>query len=346
MDDIHEDGEASAVTLSEETIKKFKELNAQVEAIEDAEDEAIEDEVVQEEPQKKRDPRKADEGIDTETGEVLVEEEQEEEKPEEEVTEEPEGEVPEKETTADEEVQEISLPARLVHAGHRNGLSDDDILALGERAETVLSKMADNTDLVSEQLGEQGRFAKERAEPEPSPKFSYDQPAEEGLEDGRFDKTAAAINDLQSKFAKLEALETKRQADFVDSTVDGFLDGKTKEFPELGDSKTLTEGQVGVRKRIYDTADNIRIGSATKGRPLSLNSALEQAFSIYEGQNVKQVVRSKLVKDVKQREKQLTIRPSHRRTQDVFKTPQDRAKAKVAEWNKKHGIVVSEDDEF
>jgi len=342
--------------LSEKTIKKFEELNARIEAEEEIEDDA-----------KYMPARKGDEGIDPETGELLIDQEAEKEKlekeskpekPEEQPVEPTEGKVEEQpiepaegkvEEPTGKKEREIALPNRLIQAGYRHGLSDDDIINLGDRAEPVLSKMADNADKVSTQLGELGRLKKDFAEKkEPPEKFTYGEADQDELyqQDERFDKTAAAINKLQAEVASIKEMSTKREADAFDATIDSFLDNKVTDFPELGQSASLAPEQQQHRKQIALAAQQIQVGAQMLGTPTTLTTALEQAFSIYESQNIKRVLKTKLVKNVEGREKQLTARPSHRRTEEYFKSPRKRAEAKYKEAALAKGLSITDEDEL
>lgn len=336
LKEVEQEDSSPTVKLSEETLKKFEKLNEKLDA--------------EEEEATYREPRKGDEGIDAETGEVLIEEKEEPAEKEEKPAEEEELiELEEKVKDTTPTGKEIALPNRLVQAGYRHGLTNDDIKVLGDRAEPVLTKMADDADKVSTILGEYGRREKaEKEEPVKYDEFKYQaKPSQEedvyaAEDDDRFTKTEAAINELRKDLVTIKSAETKRQGERYDSTVNRFFDSKTKEYPEFGKTETLTLPELEVRKKIAEQSQFIEIGSQRMGRPVSTETALAQALSVFESTNIKQKVRTQLVKESEKRSKQLTSRPSHRRTEEHFKTPKERAQAKYAARAKELGISVSE----
>ncbi len=318
FDSLNEDG-SKTTELSEETLNKFDEFNAKIDAEEDAEDvigpREIDDgsnddgTVVEEEvdDDKTKDDTEAD---NVEDEEELVEDEVEDET---------------EETDDSTDDTEIALPARLVQAAHRNGLDDEAIVALGDNAEVILAKMADNSDSVSAQLGELGRLRKQGLERPTDTK-----PAEEfKIDPDDYTESAGKIEErMNALYAKLDALEagnTRREIESRDAAVDSFFDSRAKDTPTLGDAKKLDATQLTLRQTIFETSDNILIGAQASGRPMTLSQSLEQAFSIYEGQNAKVTVRNKIVEDSKKRAKQITAKPSNRKTNLKFSSQREKA---------------------
>lgn len=335
--------------LSKETLEKFEEINK---GLEDEEEAVI---VAQEEEEVKPtflNPRKGDEGLN-EDGTVVVEdeekeEESEEEKPEEEVEkEEPVGEEePEKEEKKEEPPEastaEATLPRRLIQAAYRNGFTDDDILTLGERAEPVLTKMADNTDAVSAKLGQQGRQEKAELSSQQPQKLSLEK---DDYEEDKFGKVEQHMNALQDRLGRVESAEQKRQREYVTSTCDTYFDAKTEEYPEFGKTESLTQQQDAVRQKIYAECDLMQTGARGQGWNMPLSQGLDRAFSIYEANNAKTTIRSKIVDEAKKRSKQLTSRPSKRKTKEKYSDPRQKAMDNYRKKAAELGHTLPADDE-
>ena len=335
--DILTDGELPEnIKLSEATLNKFAEINGAIDSLTEAN---LEEKVEKEEKLLSTEEIRAKDETLNEDGTIKADFLP-DEKPEEKKELDEKVKKPDKPTDSD---KKLSLPNRLVQAARRNHLTDEDVLKLGDRAETVLSAMADNLDKVSAELGELGRLRKEAIKKEPEKK-------EEKIEG--LDETDPMVQLINKGFAavhqRIDLVEQQRTTTKiieVDAIVDKFFDGK-KEFPQLGDStKGLSQFQFGIRKQIFDVADNIFTGSAAKGQPITLNESLELAFSLYEKENgnvVKQV-KDDLINKVKQRESQFTSPPSQRKTQEALKAPVEAAKDKVRKFWAKRGVNADEE---
>jgi HAMP domain-containing protein len=267
--------------------------------------------------------------------EKTAEEKQEDTKPDSEAEEEdedkstPEGEEPEKKddskTTPDtaKEVGKLNLPTRLLQAAKRNHLSDQEVLDLGDKAEVVLSRLADNSDRVSAELGELGRKAKELVLLSPKKevkqttldiKVNEDDPDEVKELKTSLKALTEEISGLKKQFTDKDGESTRMSLLERDRKIDSFLDGKTGDFSELGNSKDLSTAQLAVRKTIFGLADDIMTGASVRGQNVSLEDALESAFSIYESKTPKKkVTREKVLKEVEDRERSLIHRPSHKK---------------------------------
>ena len=332
--------------LSKETLEKFALIDTEIEAEEDATEEAAHGE--EESTPAYKDPR-ADDAAMAEDGQIIGVKEavKPEAQLEEAEEEEPEGEEKEEVESEPTAKEELTLPKRLIQAGYRGGFTKEDILALGDRAEGVLSKLADHADKISSERGEIGRRRKTEVQTQrerPPEKLSFGELDE--FENEKFGKVEKFYNALFDEVTTLKSAEAKRQQEHIDSTVDGFLDKRTEQYPELGNSKSLTEAGYAVRAQIYDVAENIQIGSQAKGWPVSLEIALEQAFSIYEGKNVKETIRTKLVDEADKRKKQFTSRPSRRRTEQKFSSARQKAMESYRKKAASMNLSVSGDEEF
>lgn len=221
-------------------------------------------------------------------------------------------------------VEALKLPNRLIQAAKRNHLTDDEILYLGDNAEKVLAKLADRLDAVSAELGERGRKRREELLKQneektekviPTLEFSNEQ-----IEDNpELKKVQEAIDFLlnENKQLKEEYLAKEREqstltAKELDAKIDSFFDSKITDYPELGNSKELSKAELTNRLNIWEQADNIKFGAEFKGDKMSVEEALDFAFSIYESKNPAKV-KDKLVKEAKDREKQLIGRPNSKK---------------------------------
>lgn len=335
------------VDLSDETIEKFKEVDSKFTAEEEGREyktveEIRSEDIVNEDGTIGDFKTELDKELEAEEAEKA------EEQPEE--VEEAEAEEAGEEDLTPEEPTEQTLPNRLVQAGLRSGLTEDDIKALGDTAETVLGKMADAQDALTTKYADLGRSLKEQAAPEPPPKFAFKKKAldlglEEQEEDTRFKQAEDGMNAILGRMNVLEQAERNREQQYIDDTTNRFFDERVKEYPELGETKNMTPAEFELRKQIYNTADNIRLGGKYKGEPISLERGLEQAFSIYESKNVKEHVRSTLVEKTKERSKKRTMRPTQRKTKEKFDSPYKKAEDTVRKWHEARGLRVPDEDE-
>ncbi len=224
--------------------------------------------------------------------------------------------------TVDDKVAALNLPNRLMQAAKRNHLTSQDILDLGDKASSILGRFADSSDRLSAELGELGRKARLLA-----PKPKEDKKSTLEIKDNEDDsdevkELKACLRALTSEVADLrngntvrERLLAEQEAKSRDAIVDGFFDKIAKDYPEFGNTKTLTKVQEVLRQSVWCEADDIHTGAKVNRNPISIEDALERAFFQYEGKNpAKKVSREKLLDEVKEREKQTIHRPSGRRT--------------------------------
>lgn len=269
------------------------------------------------------------------------------EKPAEEVKEDKKEEIVEVKSDSDPEKEEkeettkavtgLNLPNRLLQAAKRNHVSDEKILELGETAEFVLGKLADASDAVSERLGELGRKAKSEFKPSKKEDIKISTlklPEDFDSEAGK--QLQETINALTAKITCLEtALQTKERestlisSEELDKKIDSFFD--KVEYPEFGKTEVLTKAELVMRQNVWEKADDIIAGGKLNGQKVSLDEALEQAMSIYEGKNPRKV-REKLVDEVSKREKQQISRATSKKQVELQGTNDDKARKAVKDW--------------
>jgi len=258
-----------------------------------------------------------------------------------------EGDEPEKEDEsvatkkAEEEVQKLNLPHRLIQAAKRNHITDQEILEYGDKAVSILTRFAESSDRVSTELGAIGRKVKEGALLNPKKeveKTTLDLKVSEDDEE-EVKVLKGAITALNSKISNLETQISKNSEESTsvsmlerDKKIDTFFDGKTKEFSEFGNSKSLTNAELVMRKNVWELADDILVGARVNGQEVSLEDALDSAFSVYESKTPKKKVsREKILDEVKEREKNLIHRPS------------SKSKPLAAQDNKKNAVKAVKD---
>ena len=260
------------------------------------------------------------------------------------------GEVEDDSTNKDDsettkKLSDLSLPKRLIQAAKRSHISDEEVIALGDNATLVLGKLADNLDVVSERLGALGRNAKVSVKPEEKKevkKATLKLPEE--MVDTEFGKQLQSfVTGLTEQVTGLEKRLSEKSNQSIqvntkerDTKIDGFFDTVSKSYSEFGNSKTLTNAEIVMRQNVWEKADDIMIGSQLNGDATTLDEALQQAMSIYEGKNPTKV-KEKLVNEVKQREKHLASRPTSKKGKTAEKTDRSKAVEAVAKHLKETG---------
>lgn len=248
----------------------------------------------------------------------------------------------------EEQVAALNLPSRLIQAAKRNHLEPQEILDLGDKADLVLTRLAENSDRVSAELGEIGRKAKVALT---KPQSKEVKPTLEVVEneddEPEVKNLKKVVRGLTSKLADIEQRDverntalTQREVTERDTKIDGFFDGIEKEFPEFGNTKTLTKAQIALRQSVWATADDIMIGAGVTGQSKTLEESLSDSFSIYESKSPKQKVsREKLLDEVKQRESQLITRGASKKGSSIKPTGRDAAAQAVKDWYRKKGMI-------
>ncbi len=325
-DEIIVNGESEVKTGTQGDGSKV-ELNAQeeLEAAHKIEEELHEEEVAavekvisppEEDKKGEKEKIKSEEKAD----EKIVEEEKPKTEPKEDELESTPKKDEEGKSTPEEQVKALNLPERYIQAANRNHLKPQDILDLGERAEFVLEKLAENSDRVSAELGEIGRKAKallsKKKEEESTLKIEVSEDDSDEVKELKttIKSLAETVSSLKKSVLDTEGrtqadIEARRAVE-----VDTFFDSKTNEFPELGNSKSLSKAQAEIRVGIWNLADDILYGSAVRGQKKTESEALKEAFYLYEAKSPKKkVTRESLLNEVVNREKGLIQRPSSKK---------------------------------
>ena len=251
------------------------------------------------------------------------------------------------ETTKEGEVKisDLKLPKRLTQAAKRSHISDEEVIALGDKAGMVLGKLADNLDVVSERLGALGRNTKLSFKPEEKKEAkatTLKLPDE--MADTEFGKQlqeymgvlTEQITNMEQKLSEKNSQSTKVDVAERDAKIDKFFDGVTKEYSEFGNSKALTNAETIMRQNVWEKADDIMVGSQLNGDAMPLDEALQQAISIYEGKNPTKV-KAKLVDEVIKREKNLISRPRSKKSKVAEKEGRNAAVSAVKAFMQERG---------
>jgi len=177
--------------------------------------------------------------------------------------------------------------------------------------------------------GEDGQASSDRSE------MSFDGDEDWGTESG-----ANKINDLVRAFEdqgrQIESLQTQLQERTDKQTVsaaDDFFDGLDSEiFPDAGDE--------GFQTKVLKAAAVARKGFADQwGQELTDVEALEKGLALVDADGAKAAAQAPLKKELAERKKQLTSRPTQRQTTGrTFASPQHEAAANIVAAAQAAGI--------
>jgi hypothetical protein len=250
-----------------------------------------------------------------------------------------------------------SLPPKLVQAAYRSGLSQEDITALGDKAEPILSKLAGKIDQASAELGELGHRIKLQmaaqqpaVQPQSLPQLGLTPEELEMYPQLQkfipvMDALANQQQQVQQKMTVLEGAiaenEKRNAADFSNSIEDMF-DGAAKTFPQLGDSEKLTFEQKSLRASLFDRADSEMVGANAKGIPMSWDEAVENAVYAGLGHTAVQTARQQIIDEVKTRSSQILSRGTKRKTQPYYEDEDKKLLEKVSNRAKALGVEFRE----
>ncbi len=298
-------------------------------------------------------------------GEVKAEGEAEGEKPA--ATAEAEA-APEAEGVPEAEAEAVlpELPPRLMHAAHRAGLTDDQVAALGDNAEGVLSRLADSYDAVSRDFGSRGKptFTAEELEtvkrtgapPAAKDELGADllvelDPDVYGAEmvGTMKEKFLPRLNALTAEVRQLRQAEYNRRAAQLTQEANEFFESVKADYGELfgeGPIGKLEPGtpQHDARLRVYKEADIIANGAVATGRPMTVREALDRAVSIVTRDQALETARGQIARDVQKRARQVTQKPTHRAATRSWRKPEEKAADAYAQKIRDMGLSTAEED--
>ena len=271
------------------------------------------------------------------------------------------GEGEEKGEEKGEKEEAEALPWRLQQAADRLGYTQEDVDALGDKAEATLGKLADSLDAVSTEFASMGRDAlgvpKEEAKSgDVKPAVEQQKPSGEPFKlsvDAELfgDETVnQLVKPIEGQFSamgvRLESIEAFLQESAQQQLVtqsnaffSGLGDGYS-EFIGKGPTAELERGspEAKVRDDVLDMAETIAAGSKARDRAMTFDDAMQRALSIVGKDFHGTMERKKLESTVKKRTTQLISRPTSRRTAEKFDSPDKKAMAAYTEELKRKGI--------
>lgn len=235
-----------------------------------------------------------------------------------------------------------AIPDNHYRAAVHQGWEPDEIKELYDAnpklALKTLAKLHEDTNKVSQVFAQKGRLAAQKQDqPQSQQQPQQVQPAQtqavdmeklkERYEDDPFGAMAELIkatvgpqSQAQSQVqtqvqtvptANPQQIMQEQFAAYKD-VIEFFKEDTMADYNTLygADENNLVPGQIANRNAVTETADAIIDGMLLEGREISNKDALMRAHLIVSAPVAKQVVRNKLVKSAKKREKGMTLRSS------------------------------------
>ena len=110
-------------------------------------------------------------------------------------------------------------------------------------------------------------------------------------------------------------IAAQQERDSLGKQVDSFFVGdEVKEYSEIygGDRTSLSQDQINARLRVCQIADSLVAGAKVQGHEITIDEALALAHESVSGIHKEKVIRERIKKDLKQREKSISLKPTHR----------------------------------
>ncbi|NOQ21585.1 MAG: hypothetical protein GQ565_02895 [Candidatus Aegiribacteria sp.] len=236
---------------------------------------------------------------------------------------------------------EADKPALLdshYRAALRMGMTSEDVSELydaaPEVAQKALAKCFEMVNASSRQLGELGRVAQRAQAPEPAPAPTPVQPDASidtligkvrehyGADDPMTDVLSMLLRDRQPAPQAQPEPVAQRSVDeeiaarqqigtfFAAEDMTAYDDLYGANDSVLGDWSHLTPGQRENRKEVCNRAQMLLYGATAAGMEMGTAEALERAHLEVSAPMAEQIVRSRLIKSVKQRERGVTLEPN------------------------------------
>jgi len=260
-----------------------------------------------------------------------------------------------------EEPKAPELELRLKHAAEYMGLTDEQVTAMGDQAEGILSKVADARDRISRGFSDLGKPPpaakvddKDDAE-KPKPfdaKTPFDLKKLRFGEDGErvlSDEADAMIQEQQRQLNQLrehtvalaDRLERAEQ-DVVQKEFDAMEDffvGITEQYGDVygkGSSLEMAEDspELQARMTLWNEANAIYEGRRARGMKTNREDCRKDALSLLQADRIKETARKELEEKVVKRSKQVSAKPRSRKPAAPVKGEQaavDAVKQKITE---------------
>lgn len=231
------------------------------------------------------------------------------------------------------------VPEAHIQSAKRRGWTDLDIQELTranpQLAARTFAKLHNDANELARRYAEIGRQqTAQRGQPAPADQRSQrqsadaEQPAQPSAMGLNFDALVNKYGDdlvndivrpMQERLVQAdEAIAYVRQQkqEALSRTVDGFFGSLGKSFEDFyGGGKPphqISVDQLRSREKVCEEADAIFAGAAAQGRGLSVTEALEMAHNLVSAGFQQTAIRREMTSKVKGRERQITMRPTHR----------------------------------
>ena len=262
----------------------------------------------------------------------------------------PEAEEDEDEYEEEQQVQE-GLQAELVALAKAQGLSDDEIKAIGNDSAlgTIIAALQRRAVEETTESAQEQQSDAAFQENEESRKALAE--IENLNADDHFDPVAAkAIKALHSELQRVRSeLSQVGGVAFSEQSERGIVDmaGKYPEVLGQGSTSELDAGSDHARNRsrLLDEVSVLRAGYAAAKKPVPTDTELfTKAFRSVFGMRIQEIERDRFAKKVKKREKQFIARATNNR--GVPKVGRDKAVANVAQMMRDRGLLATDSESF
>jgi len=242
--------------------------------------------------------------------------------------------------TTDDDATEPTFTTKQLNAAQRAGFDEDDLTAMGERAQPFVEKLLKSQSDIGRRYAEIGRTERDARKRETETgKESGDQERKPLFDPAEYEgeEYATAFNAVDDRVYKLEqqlaeASQDRQKQDDLRALKDadawvGQLD--LKDFDELGEGPVLALDQDSpeqqARFALYDKADEIQLGFETaRGEEMSQEQALSEAFSVLYPNVQAEAKRGKRQEAIDKRRKQRTSKPTGRKTTRQYNSADER----------------------
>lgn len=254
---------------------------------------------------------------------------------------------------ADDDYEDI--PERLVQAGRRHHMSDDDIEWLAENKPYILEEMAARLDEASRAFSKLGRM--EEAPPAPPPAAKKDEKlvpikvslneddldpdivnvvrALEASQNKAIEKLNSLMDQMQEQGSTVASVAEARRRDairFIDET----FDKASEEVPILGKVGSLTEANKAARIEAYEIAKALQAAHPDKYDDAA---ALQRGVNAVKGALTEDKLKDRLRAAVNGQRKKFIARPRHRKQNERSAPPgPDKAMQVIEQKLKEFGL--------
>jgi len=248
------------------------------------------------------------------------------------------------------------IDSRLVAAARDLGWSDDEIVQTAETNIKILEDLADLMDMVDvgksqpiqtpvvekEKQDEIGKIELNKEELTKL-KEDFGEGATSVIKNlaGKLNTAIDTVNTLKGSVDNLSGADAQQQELINMQIANEVFDEASKEFPTLSTTDKLPRTPDGnfistnrafrQRSKIFDVAHAF----ASSG--MNFKEAMREAMKWYKGENVKEVVEDKVVKDLNKRKRKFSPKPTRKHSKRTFKDKDSEAEHFMGELYDKLG---------